>query len=335
MVDAAKPIVTITGVSGFIGSQVCLDFLKSGEYRVRGTVRDKDNEAKIAPLRKAFGEYFDQLELANADLLNAESLTAAVAGSTYVVHTASPFFFPKDDQDVIKPAVDGTLAVMNACLAAGVKRCVVTSSFAAIACPAKEHQPDPETGFWDETIWTDPDRPEGCIGYVKSKLLAEKAAWDFQKSLPEDKKFEIVCINPCYVEGPSLIPGGFTSADIIAKYFNGTVTEVSTYRMGFVDVRDVSKMHFEGLRRPEAANKRFLAFSEWLYPKEVADALHAHFAPQGYTVVTKEAGSERNKTARANTQQARDILGIDFIPARDSCIAMAQSMIDCGVITKL
>ena len=105
--------------------------------------------------------------------------------------------------------------------------------------------------------------------------------------------------------------------------------------MFVVDVRDVSKMHLEGLRRPEAANKRFLALSEMIYPKEIADALHAHFGPQGFTVVTKEAETERVKSARANTQQARDILGIDFIPARDSCIAMAQSMIDCGVITKL
>jgi len=301
MVDAAKPIVTITGVSGFIGAQVCLDFLKCGEYRVRGTVRNKENETKIAPLRKAFGEHFDQLELVNADLLNADSLAAAIAGSTYVVHTASPFFFPENDEDVIRPAVDGTTAVMHACLASGVKRCVITSSFAAMLCPAKEHEPDVETGFWDETIWTDPDRPEGCNGYFKSKTLAEKVAWDFQKSLPDDKKFEIVCINPCYVEGPALIPGGFFSADYIANHFNGTVKEVSTVWMGVVDVRDVSKMHLEGLRRPEAANKRFLALSEIIYPKEIADALHAHFGPQGFTVVTKEAETERVKAARANT----------------------------------
>jgi nucleoside-diphosphate-sugar epimerase len=138
MVEGQKPIVTITGISGFIGSQVCLDFLKSGEYQVRGTVRDSKNEAKISPLRKAFGEYFDKLELVNADLLNTESVTKAIAGSTYVVHTASPFFFPENDEDVIKPAVDGTVAVMHACSASGgVKRCVITSSIAAIASPAK------------------------------------------------------------------------------------------------------------------------------------------------------------------------------------------------------
>ena len=180
MVEGQKPIVTITGISGFIGSRVCLDFLKSEDYHVRGTVRDSKNEAKTAPLRKAFGEYFNKLELVDADLLNTESVTKAIAGSTYVVHTASPFFFPENDEDVIKPAVDGTMAVLHACSASGgVKRCVITSSIAAVVCPAKADAPDQATGCFDETIWSNPDRPEGLGGYPKSKTLAEKAAWDY------------------------------------------------------------------------------------------------------------------------------------------------------------
>ena len=180
MVEGQKPIVTITGISGFIGSRVCLDFLQSEDYHVRGTVRDSKNEAKTAPLRKAFGEYFNKLELVDADLLNTESVTKAIAGSTYVVHTASPFFFPENDEDVIKPAVDGTMAVLHACSASGgVKRCVITSSIAAVVCPAKADAPDQATGCFDETIWSNPDRPEGLGGYPKSKTLAEKAAWDY------------------------------------------------------------------------------------------------------------------------------------------------------------
>jgi nucleoside-diphosphate-sugar epimerase len=85
--------VLITGISGFIGSQVCNYFLKDGGYTVRGTVRDKNNEEKIAPLKKAFGDDFDKIELRNADLLDADSLDKAIEGATYVVHTASPFHF--------------------------------------------------------------------------------------------------------------------------------------------------------------------------------------------------------------------------------------------------
>ena len=91
MVESNKPIVVITGVSGYIGSQVCSMFLKSGKYRVRGTVRNKDDKTKIAPLQKAFGDDFKNLELVNADLMNQESLDKAIEGATYLVHTASPY----------------------------------------------------------------------------------------------------------------------------------------------------------------------------------------------------------------------------------------------------
>ena len=143
-------------------------------------MRDNKNEAKIAPLRKAFGEYFDQLELVDADLLDAESITKAIAGSTYVVHTASPFYFPENDDDVIKPAVDGTIAVMHACSASGsVKRCVITSSCAAVVNLAASDKPNIKTGFYNETHWSNPKRKEGLGGYPKSKTLAEQAAWKY------------------------------------------------------------------------------------------------------------------------------------------------------------
>jgi dihydroflavonol-4-reductase len=92
MAEADKPIMTLTGISGYIGSVTALQLLQDGSYKIRGTVRDKNNEAKIAPLREAFGDLFNQLELVEADLLNEESLVAAIAGSTYVCHVASPFF---------------------------------------------------------------------------------------------------------------------------------------------------------------------------------------------------------------------------------------------------
>ncbi len=110
--------------------------MQDGGYRVRGTVRDKNNEAKVAPLREAFGDLFSKLELVEADLLNEESLIAAMAGSTYVCHVASPFFFSDDAESLITPALKGTEYVMNACKLAGVKRCVITSSLASVQNPA-------------------------------------------------------------------------------------------------------------------------------------------------------------------------------------------------------
>jgi len=135
MVEAGeKPIVTLTGISGYLGAVTCLKFLEDGSFRVRGTVRDTTNEAKIAPLREAFGDLFSQLELRQADLNDEQSMIDAIAGSTYVCHMASPFFFGSEstEETMVKPAVNGTLAAMRACKAAGVKRIVITSSLASI-----------------------------------------------------------------------------------------------------------------------------------------------------------------------------------------------------------
>lgn len=242
----------------------------------------------------------------NADLLDADSINKAIAGSTYVVHTASPFYFPENDEDVIRPAVDGTMAVMNACSASGgVKRCVITSSVAAVIFPASADKPDADTEFYTEAHWTNCDRPEGVIGYAKSKTLAEQAAWDYQKSLPEDQKFEISTVNPCFVMGPTLIPGGFTSADMIVSYFNGSIKELSPENAyGYVDVRDVSKLHLEALRRPEAANQRFIAYSGSLYQPEVADIFSAEFSSKGYTIPTNVKEGERVKDALMCSKKA-------------------------------
>ena len=89
--ESSQAKVVITGITGFVGSHVCNVFLQDGGFIVRGTVRDKKNENKIAPIRKAFGENFDKLELFEADLLKPESLDGAIEGMNYVVHTASPF----------------------------------------------------------------------------------------------------------------------------------------------------------------------------------------------------------------------------------------------------
>ena len=89
--EGEKPIVTITGITGFLGSRVCHEFLLDGGYQVRGTVRDKTNMKKMQPLIDAFGEeLYYQIDLREADLMNDESMAKAMEGTHYIVHTASP-----------------------------------------------------------------------------------------------------------------------------------------------------------------------------------------------------------------------------------------------------
>jgi nucleoside-diphosphate-sugar epimerase len=132
--ERSLPTVLITGVSGFLGSQVCNCFLLDGGYQVRGTVRSATNENKIKPLRDAYGASYKDLKLVEADLLDSNSIQNAMQGCDYVVHTASPFRVSgvKDENELIKPAVEGTLAVMRGALKHKVKRVVITSSCASI-----------------------------------------------------------------------------------------------------------------------------------------------------------------------------------------------------------
>jgi dihydroflavonol-4-reductase len=137
MVEQSLPVVLITGVSGYIGSAVCYDFLKDKSFRVRGTVRDTQNSAKIQPIKDAFGADFANLELITADLLDEASIDRAIQGADFVVHTASPCDMGgnnlKNEDEVRIPAVNGTMAVMRACEKHRVKRMVITSSVGAIS----------------------------------------------------------------------------------------------------------------------------------------------------------------------------------------------------------
>ena len=173
--DASKPQVTITGVTGFLGAWVAKYYLEENAYRVRGTVRSLNNATKIDPLKKTLGdELFSQLELVEADLLNEESIASAMSGTNFCIHTASPFVLadPEDPQTLIKPAVEGTKAVLNACKSVGVTKCVITSSIAAIRSVRPENWPADNT--FDET-WFSDTSPEntGISTYNKSKSLAE------------------------------------------------------------------------------------------------------------------------------------------------------------------
>lgn len=125
----------------------------------------------------------------------------ACEGCTYVAHTASPLSGGSDEDSYVKPAVNGTLHVMEGCKLAGVKRVVVTSSL--IALMAVDPKNKPANNHWDESIWSDPDRPGGLGPYAKSKTFAEKAAWDYVKDLPDGEKFDVCTILPTLIYGPS------------------------------------------------------------------------------------------------------------------------------------
>lgn len=248
-----KPIVLITGASGYVGMGVVKAFLDTDKYIVRGTVRDPSNEQRVAPL-KALPKQAN-LELFKADLLDSpETWDAAVKDCTYVVHTASPFILdPQDVQrDLLDPAIKGTEAVLSAVVRNGkVKKSVVTSSIGAIMCDKWDV---PEHGYvYSEKDWNTAASAT-YNPYIYSKVMAERRAWEMAK----ESNFDLVCVNPGFVMGPPLSKTSSTSLSFMTdmvrgKFKNGAVDD----RQCVVDVRDVAKAHLAAIEKG-VPGKRYL-----------------------------------------------------------------------------
>ncbi|TNV77191.1 hypothetical protein FGO68_gene5942 [Halteria grandinella] len=334
------PKVCITGISGYIGSQVTLSYLKDGGFRVRGTVRDPTNEAKVGPLRKAFGEeLFSKIELVPADLLDAESLDKAIEGCDYVVHTASPLPTKpvENEEEVVKPAVEGTLSVLRAALKHKVKRVVITSSGLTINLQKRENA----KAVYNEDDWSD---PEVLSNYDKSKYLAERAAWDFMNALPAEDKFDLVVIIPGLVQGPTLINADFSSANYM-KLMMLSLYPFPQVAFPIVDVRDVAEAHLQGVKVAEAKNQRFILVSKTARFKELTGYLKEHFGEGSYPFKTDEIPECPMDNPRAKLLQilwnheytmdrtrSEKVLGIQYHDIKATEVDMALSMIELGML---
>jgi len=222
---------------------------------------------------------------------------------------------------------------MKACLAAGVRRCVITSSCAAIMDVADADKPADRN--FNESHWSNPDRSQGMANYAKSKVLAEKAAWDFQAALPEDQKFEVVVINPSFVMGPPLRKEFFTSGDFMAKVMEGKMETVSGDHLGAVDVRDVAFAHLQAIKVPEAANRRFIlshfspSFQE--YAKPVIDK----YVPLGWPCSTNFAAANPDEYIHLfDNTASREVLGVPYIEWSKTVVDMADKMVELGTVSK-
>ena len=209
--------VLVTGGSGFIASQTILQLLGAGHH-VRTTVRSLSREADVrAMLKRGGSEPGDRLQFVAADLTSDAGWPAAVAGCEFVLHMASPFpaAVPKHEDELIIPARDGALRVLRASRDAGVKRVVLTSSFAAVGYGHAQQE-----AMFTEKDWTNPNGAD-VMPYTKSKTLAERAAWDFIAS--EGRGLELSVVNPVGVFGPVLGPDYATSILLVQRMMDGAL----------------------------------------------------------------------------------------------------------------
>jgi nucleoside-diphosphate-sugar epimerase len=265
MADGTGQTVLVTGGSGFLGGWCVIELLRRG-YSVRTTVRDLAKEPQVRAAVGSEVDPGDRLTVLAADLMSDEGWADAVAGCDYVLHVASPFppKQPKDPDELIVPARDGTLRVLRAALDAGVKRVVVTSSVAAIRL-SNGGEPRP----LDERDWTDPDSP-GLTPYIRSKTIAEQAAWELVRS--QDAADRLAAVNPGAIVGPLLSDDPSYSLQAINRMLGG-MPGVPQLGFSFVDVRDVAKLHVLAMTAPAAGGERFIAVERFLWMAEVGSVL--------------------------------------------------------------
>ncbi len=335
--------ILVTGISGFIAKHCALDLLQHG-YRVRGTVRSlkKADEVKAA-LRPHCD--ITRLEFVDADLLADAGWAKATEGVHGVQHLASPFILnePKDPNELIRPAVEGTLRVLNAATASGVKRFVQTSSMAAVMYGHPKDRTKPFT----EDDWTVLDGP-GVTSYTRSKTLSERAARDFMAQ--NRPAMHYASINPGLVFGPLLDRDMGGSAEVIQMFLRGKYPGCPKLSFGVVDVRDVAKMHRLALETAEPSGGRYLGVSEAAWFLDMMRPIKARLGRQAKKVPSFELPNfmirlvalvdpaargilpDLGVALHIDNRRTRQTLGMDFIGVEESAPAMAQSLVELGLV---
>jgi dihydroflavonol-4-reductase len=264
--------VLVTGISGYIGQHCAAELLKVG-YAVRGSVRSLSKTDEVTRGIQKEVDPKGNLEYCTLDLMKDEGWDEAMSGCDYVLHVASPYVSsePKDENDLIKPAVEGTARALKAAKKAGVKRLVLTSSVVAMMGNA-DSSININQGSWTNV------NAKNASAYLKSKTLAEKSAWDYINSQTGDNPLEMVVVNPGPVYGPTL--SGNLSGESMAMFKNmitGKMPMLPKSSINMSDVRDIAKIHVQALENDKANGKRFIVTTEEPYAfKDMAQILKSN-----------------------------------------------------------
>lgn len=338
--------ILVTGGTGFVGAHCLIQLLAAG-HEARATVRNMARESDVrAMLRQGgAGEVGERLALFRADLNADAGWAEAVAGCDFVLHVASPFpsTVPKNENDLIAPARDGALRVLRAARDAGVKRVVLTSSFAAIGYGAKERA----TAFTEED-WTDLGYPR-LQPYPKSKTIAERAAWDFIAR--EGGGLELAVVNPVGVLGPVLGADYSTSILLVKRLLDGAMPGCPDLWFGVVDVRDVADLHLKAMTDPAARGERFLATGgDFVSVLQIARILKDGAGDAARRVPTRPLPNwlvrvvamfdpaikgvlpELGKRKNGSNEKARRLLGWAPRSPREAVLATGQSLLELGLL---
>jgi nucleoside-diphosphate-sugar epimerase len=337
--------VLVTGGTGFLGGWCVAELLNQG-HTVRTTVRDLKREDDVrAHVATAGAQANGDLTVVAADLNSDAGWSEAAAGADYVLHVASPFppAQPKDADELIVPARDGALRVIKAALDAGVRRIVMTSSVAAVRHGREwTHGAEPYT----EADWTD-GSDERRTPYVRSKTIAEQAAWEHVRAAGSEERLAVV--NPGAIIGPVLSEDRSYSIQAIERLLGG-MPAVPRLGFTFVDVRDVADLHIRAMTAESAGGERYIATDRFLWMHEVSEILRERLGEAARRAPTRIAPnlmmrvmavfdpavrsviSDLGEDAQMSNAKARETLGWTPRPVGDSIADTGRSLIDLGIV---
>jgi nucleoside-diphosphate-sugar epimerase len=329
--------VLVTGGTGFVAGW-CVAVLLQRGYAVRTTVRDRSKEPAVRAAVAAAGQSGDRLSVFVADLTREDGWDAAMAGCDYVLHVASPLggTTSVDPNALIIPARDGTLRVLRAATRAGVRRVVMTSAAATARPPLSSRTVS------DETIWADPNDRQ-FDAYRRSKILAERAAWDFM--VQNGGSTSLTTILPGAVFGPVLTRDGLGSVQIIQGLLEGRPSGLPRLGFSVVDVRDLAELHVRAMTAPEAAGQRFLATGDAMWMKDIARTLRSRLGARAGKVPTRDLPDivvrvlalflphlrmltpVLGRLNPSTSEKARRVLGFSPRPATTTVVDCAESLL--------
>lgn len=331
--------VCVTGASSFLSSHIISQLLSQG-YQVHATVRSEERAAEVQHLFAQLHPYQSgQLTMFICDLASESNWRTSVNQCKYVIHTASPFSSTANlsDEQLISEAVDGTLRVLRHARDAGVEKVIMTSSFGAIGYGQNW------TGrVFDERDWTDLNAPN-LPAYIRSKTLAEKAAWEFNDSQGENMALSV--INPVGIFGP--VPGkASSSTQIISALLSGSMPLAPKLSFGVVDVRDAAQLHLSAMLSPKAAGERFIANQgRCVSIMEIAEILRSSNLNAGklpgaempnwavrllakFNKQLQQIAPQVGVVRESTSAKAREVLGWSPRPLEETILDTARSLVD-------
>ncbi|TEB29163.1 NAD(P)-binding protein [Coprinellus micaceus] len=325
--SVSQPIL-VTGASSYLGAHIVKVLLSRG-YTVRAAVR---SQAKIEELKNIFPCTQDTLHFVVVEDMQEEgSFDDAVKRVSAIIHTASPSILRNPNapaDEIVKPAVEGVLNLFWSALThagAALKRIVITSSAAAFPSSAKAHV--------NEDDWDDVDTGKADAGvdlYRVSKVLAERAAWDWYEAHKASISWDLTILLPTFMFGPPLYPSSGLGGThkmfldtVLPAHGAGVKREVMQSGDAWLDIRDAAEAHVRSLEREDVGAERVILSSEsfiWQEWLDIANTVWAYipWSPSGPPFTPAKGFQEltESKVSRYavefDTSKEKRLLGMEW-----------------------